>query len=153
MNPLMLLKFAPWLGLVIALGLWQWAEHGKERAIENAAVWEVNARNMEQNFKDQKAETEKVRGHYEQALEDKAALQSRYDRVSADYAEERRKIESYKERWSNVANRKPGLLARGINRATRRRVRHFQQITCRTHCDEDRIPPAAFRSSGQTEPD
>ncbi len=57
--------------------------------------------------------------------------------LQKDLDEERRKHESYKTRWANVANKKPELLARLINRATRKRVLLFSTATCRTDCDTE----------------
>lgn len=47
------------------------------------------------------------------------------------------KLNTYEERWSNVATKKPGLVARLINRATDKRVQSITTTTCGKSCDKD----------------
>ncbi|MBL4752029.1 MAG: hypothetical protein JKY52_00305 [Flavobacteriales bacterium] len=54
-----------------------------------------------------------------------------------ELADLQNKLNSYRKRWANVANKKPELLARIINRATRKRVREIQAATCRANCNPD----------------
>ena len=73
-------------------------------------------------------------------LEDyKAKIQQDAERAQdrKELADLQNKLNSYRKRWANVANKKPELLARIINRATRKRVREIQATTCRTNCNTD----------------
>lgn len=98
---------------------------------------ENNVRQLDETVAEQKASIETLliekgesRARSEQQNEYAAELQNSLN-------EERRKNESYKTRWSNVANARPTLLARLANRATRKRVQFFASATCRANCDED----------------
>lgn len=97
----------------------------------------TNVANLEIAVEEQKASIEtlliekgETRARIEQQNMRNAELQNSLN-------EERRKNESYKTRWSNVANKRPTLLARLANRATAKRVRFFASATCRANCDED----------------
>ena len=73
-------------------------------------------------------------------LEDyKAAIKQDLERAQdrKELADLQNKLNSYRKRWANVANKKPELLARLINRATRKRVREIQATTCRANCNAD----------------
>lgn len=102
--------------------------------IERSAL---NVANLEIAVAEQKASIETLliekgesRARIKQQNEYMAELQNSLN-------EERRKNESYKTRWSNVANKRPTLLARLANRATAKRVRFFSFATCRSDCNED----------------
>lgn len=97
---------------------------------------QANADQFEQISEDQRAT---INNMIVQLAEDRIRQQFRDDQLALAHRaldEERRKNDSYRNRWLKVANKKPELLANIINRATSRRVHRIAVATCRADCDQ-----------------
>lgn len=96
---------------------------------------QANADQFEQITKEQQTT---INAMIIKQAEDRIRQQFRNEQLARsqkELDEERRKHESYMARWTKVANKKPELLARIINRATAKRVRRIAAATCRAGCD------------------
>lgn len=129
------------LGLAIGWGLW-WVEkeNNKNLLIESATKIEraeANTAKVETALEEQTAELNAlIVSQAEEAIR-REGRNKQLALLEQDLNEERNKNASYEKRWTNVAFKKPNLLARIINRATKRRVLKLETTTCRAGCNKD----------------
>jgi len=141
-------------GVIILSGLLWLSNNKYDKLVGEAATKieraESNANKFEQMTIDQKKEITNL-------LLDQAREEVRTEQRNQQLAlsqkeldEERQRNESYKTRWTNVANKKPKLLARLANRATYKRVQFFASATCRAGCDKDRSQDQGSKAPAET---
>lgn len=136
------LVFAVGAAAAIGWGMWYMTDQAHQRLLVESAEKlersEANNTKLRAALDTSNGTIEQMRAdaleNYKQKLRDDAEA----DRLRNELATAQSQINKYKEGWTNAATKRPGLLSRLANRATRQRVQRIEAATCRTDCDRDK---------------
>lgn len=147
------------IGAAAALGwgLWYMEAKAHDQTIKNnatqIATLEGSVKALDQALIDQKKSYAALVQEQQAQRLARVKLDFEYAAITKERDEAVNKLQSYRSRWSNVANKKPELLSRIINRATNKRVHSFNSGTCRSGCDTDRDTSSSGGASTEAGPD
>lgn len=128
------------LGAIAAVGwaMWYFSDQAYDKLlVDSAKKIERAQENVVKAESALKATNDALAALKQQNLED-YKMRFEQDMIYAADRKElqqlREKLNSYEERWANVATKKPELVARIVNRAWLKRMRKIETATCRTDC-------------------